>query len=266
MRLHLFPSYVDEEIILGTRKMSLMDFWDSTKKVYKLDEYDENYLLLSNTRRCQLIFSGYRQGDIMYITKLIPLADNPKIVWKRLMRLLEVKHIEVYTDPDSNVEGGIARSLGLTWCGVKVEFTPYDVSRFCTRAPMVREQDNCSLEEIEEVCRLVKDKHLGYKTVLSELAMGLNTLLVRSQNGIITSVAFIGEVGDIDTVSNFISRHSPGSREHGQDFAEFFRYMLNRCGIKKRKLRISLAPNTSIPTYDGIYHEVVMHSYALESK
>lgn len=264
MILYSYPTFFEGEVIVsGTMRTSIEQFWRFAHASYPLDDDFEHYLVTSKNKHCQLLFSGYREGDIMQIIRLVPLGDCSRFVWRRLVSLLDVKHVEVSVDPSSMVEKRIADDLGLTLCGKRIEFDPYDISTFCPRAPMIREQENCSLEEIEAVCAIAKKTHLGYKALLREVANAFTQVLVRVQNEEVTAAAFIRSVGNVDTLTTYLSIREQNDIRYGQDFSEFFRYMLNRCGEQKRKFRISLAPKATVPEYDGIRHEVITYCYTL---
>ncbi len=263
MHLLSYPPVYERPVLLNGREVEVERIWQGIKQTHPLAMDEEHYLVVSNTRQTLLVLSGERHGDVFHILNMVPMTDKPFYQWKNLMRQLEVVHFDVVLDPSAHVEHGICQAMGLEFVTKRVKFTPFDVSRFNTRAPMIHRQENCSLDDMERVCQITKQSLPGYKHVLKEVAFGFMETLVRKQNDKITSVLFVTQTPNTVTVANYVSVFHQQDRQYAQDFSEFFRYLLKLCGTQKKSLYISLDAKAEIPTYDGITHEVVTHHYTI---
>lgn len=257
----------DDQIIVdfNGRPARLEKVWDAIKRLRGLSDHDEHYLVVSNTDRVLMYFTGQRSGQHYYISGITPLSDKPFRQWKALQRELDVRYLELVADgKDGRELESMMTGLGLKLVSKRIEFTISDPDRVHFDVDGVQQQDHTSLEEIVALCELARCVMDDPEDLLANAAAGAIDVQLRLTERVLTSALFYSTLNEKTLVSEgFISAYRVGSIDYAQEFVQHFHALLVRCAKEKKSLSIALAAEATIPPYDGIKHEVVTYHYSI---
>lgn len=252
-----------ETVTFSGRLTKVSRVWDALGQLSKLDIHDDHHLVISNTGQVMLYLSGNRSGNFYYIDNIVEFTEKPFSMWKSLMRALEVKYFEVVSSPVEYAFQSRLVAMGLEFVSKRVSFTVDDPSLVSFKTEHVVHGDNCSLEEIEALCALLKRTAPDNMHMLERASIGASEVILRIVDGEVVCAMFYSKLGNTLNSEAYICKHPSGTRGYGMEFVELFKTMLNMASDEGMKMAIGLAAGVGVPTYAGITNKVISHHYTL---